>query len=337
MDFSKFGDMDTSHEIGVGVHEFLLHFNDTFQQSGKTLLEKYLREFAEITKWILVSDYAFYDKRKKHDIVTFSLIPYIASFEEMSTALGGLAPADIKKTRRVNPEFLKLLANGPIFSISIKLDRERKLYSDERVYHKKKNEMLIGQLRYWTNSTPAGKNKYRKMIKVLQNLDHIISGAGANLKAVRDIEIVSTLAAYLMCEVTRLTNVELIGWFSDRDALLNFKATKLGHFIFELVDLYYYVFCATEQIESKGKLVIGMPETTNKVWYDSLIRIPDLLAGTFADYDYEKNISTHDKFIPVIEQLFVAETRNLFFKINFDGGLRAGRLTWDPLTQKPSH
>lgn len=330
MDFSKFGDMETPKEIGIGVHEFLLHFNDTFQKSGRGLLELYLSEFDKVTKWILVSDYAFYDKNKKHDIVTFSLIPYIASFNDMSTALGGMAPADLKKIRSVKAEFLDLLASGPIFNISIKLDRERKLHSNERVYHKKKIEMFIGQLEYWIQSTPAGKNKYQELVKVLRNLDHIVSGSGANLKAIRDIEIVSTLTAYLMCEVTRLTNVERIGWFSDRDALLNFKAAKLGHFMFELVDLYYYVFCSSEQIDSAGKLVIGMPETANKVWYDTLIRIPDLLAGTFADYDYENNISTHDKFIPVIEKLFVSEARNLFFKINFNGGLQAGRLTWDP-------
>lgn len=330
MDFSNFGDMAEPKEIGVGVHDFLLHFNETFQKSGSTLLKAYLSEFGDVTKWVLVSDYAFYDKSKKHDIVTFSLIPYIASFDDMSAALGGLAPADIKKTRCVKPEFIELLASGPIFNISIKLDRERKLHSDERVYHKKKIEMLIGQFEYWIQSTPAGKSKFQKMIKILLNLDRIVSGAGANLKAIRDIEIVSLLTAYLMCEITRLTNVDRIGWFSDRDALLNFKAAKLGHFIFELVDLYYYIFCTSEQVGSKGKLVIGMPEAANKVWYDALIRIPDLLAGTFADYDYENNISTHDKFIPVIEKLFVSEARNLFFRINFNGGLQAGRLTWDP-------
>lgn len=328
MDFSKFGDMDGPSEIGFTVHNFLLHFNETFQQSGGALLDAYLKEFQHVTKWILVSDYAFYDKNKMHDVVTFSIIPYIAEFDTISTALGGMAPADLKKVRKVKAEFLNFLADGPVFNISIKLDRDRKLHPDERAYHKKKIAMLIGQLEYWCQSTPVGAKRYQKFIKVLRQLDQIVGGAGANLKAVRDIEIVATLAAYLMSEITTRAKVEIIGWFSDRDALLSYKAAKLGHFTFELVDLYYYIFCYHGDINSKGKLVLGLPGDDNVVWYDNLIRIPDLLAGTFADYDYNSNYSTHEKFIPVIEKLFVAEARNLFFKINFAGGLQAGRLSW---------
>ncbi|WP_312271587.1 hypothetical protein [Pseudomonas sp.] len=331
MDFSKFspfGSSDLEGDYGIPLHYFLAHFNESFKQSGGTILDAYLKEFDYVTKWLLVSDYAFYDKNKKHDIVTFSLIPYIASFERMRDVLGGLAPADLKKIRKVKKEFIHFLASGPVFNINIKLDRDRKLHTDERLYHRRKIEMLIAQLEHWAKTTPAGIDNYKRQIKMLRNLDLIVNSSGGNLKAIRDIEIVSSLAAYLMSEVTSRTNVEVIGWFSDRDALLNFKAAKLGNLIFEMVDLYYYALCYNLNESSKADLIIGLPEEKNSVWYDTLIRIPDLLAGTFADFDYENNVLSHDKFVSVVDGLFLAEKRNLFYNINFGDKLSAGRMMW---------
>lgn len=329
MDFSGFSDFENHEGVGFPIHLFLIHFNDTFQKSGGALLESFLNEFSEVKKWILVSDYAFYDKNKKHDVVTFSIIPYIADFEVISKSLGGMAPADLKKIRSVRGDFITFLKDGPIFNISIQLDRERKLFQDERLYHRKKLEMMIGQLEYWCETTPAGTETYKKFIKTLLQLEKIIQGPGGNLKAVRDIEIVSKLAAYLMADITSRANIELIGWLSDRDALLSFKAAKLGNFMLDLTSFYYHVFCQLSNESEKAKLVMGLPGNDNKVWYDNLIRVPDLLAGTLADYDYKNNSSTHGKFISVIENLFVSERRNIFFRIDFKPHLAAVRLTWD--------
>lgn len=328
MDFIKFGTGGEQEGVGVMVHHFLGHFNDTFQQSGAALLQSYLREFNGTEKWLLISDYAFNDSNKINDVITFSLMPYFADFDTLSAVLGSMAPADLKKIRSVKPEYLDFLAKGPVFNISIKLDRDRRLLEDERAYHLEKAKLMIRQLQYWIKTTPTHKNNHKRLIKLFERFASLSKGAGANLRVLRDLEIVTSLTAFLLCEVTRFASVDKIGWFSDRDSLLTYKSNIIGDYAFEMVNLLYYVFCQNEDIDAEGKLVFGVPERSNKVWYDDLVRIPDLIAGTLADYDYVNNISTHEKFIPVIESLFLSEHRNVFFKIDFKPTLNASRMTW---------
>jgi hypothetical protein len=179
--------------------------------------------------------------------------------------------------------------------------------------------MMIKQLQHWCLTTPEAKFHYMDFIKKLEVLREVVVNPGANMKVIRDIEILATMAAYLMFEVSKLIDVQTIGWFSDRDSILSYKAGKFrSPVIFDIVHHLYYLFCNDEGIESKGKLVLGVPESgaDGKVWYDSFNRIPDVIAGTLADYDYKKNKCSHKKFIPVVKDVFTSSKRNLFFDLD---------------------
>ncbi|MFT8210896.1 MAG: hypothetical protein ACMZI0_10550 [Symbiopectobacterium sp.] len=72
MDFSSFIkpealesiDLEQS-PIGFCIHTTVLHFNNSFIQSGKDLLDNFIKEHSGVKKWILSPDYAFYDSNKK--------------------------------------------------------------------------------------------------------------------------------------------------------------------------------------------------------------------------------------------------------------------------------
>jgi hypothetical protein len=333
MNFEKFeqhlnGIDAKSKPIGFGVHHFLLHFNSTFSQSGEKLFTEFLNSFSYVKKWIIASDYVFGDRKKPNDTVVFSIIPYLANLNDINHTINDMAPTDIKKTKRVTDEFLKFLSDGPVFNICIQLDRQRKLYADEREYHQSKIESIISQLEYWCESTPEGRSGYLQSIKKFRNAGKLMQSPGINLKTFRDIEVVSTLAAYLMAKTASTIDIEFISWLSDRDAMLDFKTDKLGHYMLDCTRYLYHSLCVNCGVNNHGKALFGLPEREGKMWYDSINRIPDLLAGTFADYEYELNKLSHKKYVPIVEKLFSAEKRNLFFRIDFNPKLKSSRLTW---------
>lgn len=332
MDFSKLNEFDGTEKAGFSVHLFLHSFNQAFYKSARKHFVDFLNEFKDINKWMVFSDYAMHDKKKKNDVITFTIVPYILEFHEYSTLLNWMAPNDLKKTRTVRPEFIEFLANGPIFNISIVLSRKRRLHNDEREYHIKSFEMMIAQLEIWCETTPEAKGNYIELIKKISILKQEVVRPGANLKVIRDIEIISTLAAYFIFEITKLIDIDKISWLSDRDTLLTYKAAKIGSpIIFDLIHHLYYLFCMSENIESKDKLILAIPESDSdgNVWFDSFNRIPDFISGALADYDYKQNTSTHEKFVQVIEKVFPSNKRNIFFSIEFTSkGFAVSRLEW---------
>ncbi len=92
-----------------------------------------------------------------------------------------------------------------------------------------------------------------------------------------------------MCEMVKIINdIEIIGWFSDRDKLLDFKKQKLRKpFIVELISNYFHVFCENQSLHTQTKLAFGIPEKNGKMWYDECIRLCDYICGTIADFNFE--------------------------------------------------
>lgn len=182
MDFSKFNESDGSEELGFSVHWFLDSFNQTFYKSCRKDFESFIGAHSNVEKWMIFSDYAMYDKSKKNDVITFSLVPYILTFDEYSSLLKKLAPNDLKSVRKVNSEFIDFLEEAPIFTISVVLDRKRKLHIDEVGYHSKRFEMMIAQLKQWCKTTPEAKEDYIALIKKISVLLDEVRKKGANLR-----------------------------------------------------------------------------------------------------------------------------------------------------------
>jgi len=335
MDFSKFmkphsleGVNPGQPLLGFGIHESITHFNNSFLQSGAKLLDDFIKEHEDTKKWILSSDYAFYDSEKNSDVVTFSLFPHLASFETMSECINIMAPSDLKKVRSVNDTFISFLKEGPVFNITLILDRERRMHSDEKLYHISRIDAMIGMLEYWCTSTPNAEQRYKKTIKELKQLKQLVKSSKLNLRLLRDIEIIASLAAYFLTEVSERANVEIIAWLSDRDSMLTFKHKFIGDYMLEQVSKLYHTLCVNSDVDPKGKLILTKPETVGKLAYDSFVRVPDYIAGTLADFDFDKQKASHPKFDTIRDGVFAAEKRNIFYKVFFHPNFQAHRLMW---------
>lgn len=306
-------------DAGFIFHNFLVAFDSTFNQSNNIKIKNFFEKNGHITKWMIFSDYVLYDKNKPNDVVTFSICPYAEDFFELGKRIDSLSFKDTKKLKRINKEFINFIKKSEILNLSILLSKDRKLDPlNEREMLKTRYKMAIKQINIWIEN--QGEKKYfKQLIKNLQLVLTELDKPGANLKAIRDIEIISSLTAYIAFQISQEIKIDTIGWFSDRDAMLSYKIAKFSKpIIYDLAYNTYHILMYNIDEEYKEKFVFGLPEAEGKVWYDSYNRVPDLIAATLADYNYEKNICSHDKYIPVIEEILADSENSIIYKISFD-------------------
>lgn len=306
-----------SIESGIIIPEFLYEFNNTFNESGVCSLKNFVQRI-NCSKWTIYSDYSF--KGKVNDTITFSIIPYIFDFEEFKKRMSALAPSDLKNTRNIEPGFLEFLRSMPIMHISILLNKKRRLnYDDEKNFILQKTNALIKKLKHWCETTPEAKDNYLKQIRNFKSLINKLKRNSPNLSVIRDIEIVATLVSYLITEMSLAKELEIIGWFSDRDTILNYmKSNTANPVVFDLVDLYTFALSENQDKLNRPKLAFGVPEETNAMWYDEFNRIPDYIAGTIADYDILNNAVSNLKFKTIIEEAIASNEKVLCYKLILD-------------------
>jgi len=318
------------NKAGIVMHNFLTHFDQTFNKSNHVIFENFFKKNEHVTKWMVFSDYALNDKNKTNDVITFSILPYTNDFFKLSEVIQKHSFKDIKKLKRVNKSFIDFINNNEILNISILFDKNMKLDPyNEREMLKSCYKTAINQIQFWIKSE-GEKEYYKYLLSAYNTLLQEVSKQGANLKNIRNIEIVSNLAAYILFQICISSKVNIIGWFSDRDAMLTHKAGKFPKpIIFDLVkNLFHNLMCSVNENYNE-KLVFGLPEQKGKLWYDSYNRIPDLIAATLADYDYEKNVCTHDKFIPIIDNVIVNREKTITYRIFLEEhGFSAGLLSF---------
>ncbi|QHQ18560.1 hypothetical protein GMW39_23830 [Pectobacterium parmentieri] len=306
-------------ETGFVFHNFLVAFDSTFNQSNHIKIKNFFEKNKHIKKWMIFSDYVLYDKKKPNDVVTFSIFPYAENFFKLGKKIDALSFKDTKKLKRINKEFINFIKKSEILNLSILLSKDRKLDPfNEREMLKTRYEMAIRQVNTWIKNQ-GEKVYFKQLTKNLQLVLKELDKSGANLKAIRDIEIVSSLTAYIAFQISQEIKIDTIGWFSDRDAMLSYKIAKFSKpIIYDLAFNAYHVLMYNVNEKYKEKFVFGLPEAEGRVWYDSYNRVPDLIAATLADYNYEDNICSHDKYIPVIDEILADSEKNIIYKISFN-------------------
>lgn len=116
------------------------------------------------------------------------------------------------------------------------------------------------------------------------------------------IELITQIISLLINHITDIKKNIRFFIASDRDALLtSFKQEKLNLFYNQLE--YYLVPIFNPDNKEIKEIVYLIPEEKGKVWYDEIIRIADIIAGTIADWNLKTNKTTHPKFIDVINKL----------------------------------
>lgn len=309
----NFKPLQEEASAGIVAHDFLPHFANAIRKNKA--YQDFIRHFASAKKWYLVSDYCFDANEKPNDCACFTIIPHIIPGDLLLTGLNEASGADIKSVRQVNPKFIAALEKLPLFNVSIVLNRKRRMFTDERRYFQAKIETTIRQLSVWDEATPEGRGFTSPFRTRLKRLEQVLKSSNANLKVIRDIDIVSSMAAYLAFTVSARKG-EMVTWFSDRDSMLSFmNDDEPSTLAFDLAYALHHVLCSSSGENMTGQFAFAVPESSGPVFYDPLVRIPDLICGALADYNLSTGKTSHVKFTPVLQELFTCSDRNAFYRL----------------------
>ena len=326
----KFTDLKTQEDIskiegatGVSVHYFFSALDDCFHKTSYIQFQKFFKRNAEYRKWMIFSDYVLGDENKSNDVLVFSIMPYRYDFDEFGEYIKIVSKKDFKKSKSVRNEFIEMIKTQEIFNMVFVLNKDRKLHSsDEKQYLIAKYEFLLKSITNFMKEEPDNPN-HPLFASMIDSVLTTLKRKSVNISLLRNIEIVSTIVPYIASQIyANSFNSEIIGWFSDRDKLLTYKKSDFrkdsGYLIHQLANANFTAF--VDQIYpiilTKPKFVLGVPEESGTMFYDSYNRIPDLIAGVMADYNYFENQSSL-KSISTIENILVDE-KTVIYKLNFD-------------------
>jgi hypothetical protein len=299
---------------------------DTFSKTfSNDLRANYLPKAQDYYKWICYSDYCIGDKNKPNNVITFSLVPYIDDQEDLSAHVKSIASNDIKNSKKVGAEFIKFLNEYPLVNFSFIID-DIKSVLGQSPSHIQSNLMFdleaLKNLYRSLIDTGSQNTEYHRLVikkidKTLQHVKH-----KQKIKQICEMLVISLIGAYVSSIIVNHTKATKFAWFSDRDAI-NEVSNSLS------TDLFHYFL----HVLNRGpNLDFNSSSATSKdeLFYDELLKIPDYIAGTLADYDSNYNEISKDKFKTMLVDYMAGNvTNNFIFQIksNPDGGLTCSRVT----------
>lgn len=292
-------------------------------------IDQFLEKSGYSGKWLLYSDYCLDDHNKPNDVLSFALIPFLDEniYQALDEAIHTYQPKDIKKSKEVNETFLKILKEFPIFSFSFILDDRKLLFGDtgsERV------DTVISVLNEIKQNFEAWRKNadeenevvlyYDETIKKLKTQIHRVEQK-KDTSLISDIILIALLGGVYASKILkRLPNLDIIGWFPDRDS----SNEGCDNIIVPIYNTIVY-----NRIQNRHtRWAVTMPDTSKKPFYDNENRIVDYICGTIADYDLQSNKVSKDKFCTVLEDL-LADNPNvrIYRVISSKNPLQIGSIT----------
>jgi len=283
-----------------------------YQSSVRNMREHYFQYHFQNTDWLLLSDY-YFGNDKLNKVVTFTALPYVGNIEELQHTIQSVAPKDIKHTRNVNSEFVNLLHQLPILNISFIFDRTIKyliwktqdeFLEDMSLYA----QILNAYTAHWIETEPHQKQRLTRLLKNIRYMQDCIQHK-KKLPILCEVFFISLLGGYVGSVLARETMLENLLWMSDRD-----RSNELGN------NLIRELFQLTLINIIKHNIQFGFTSanSSSDEWYQELVRIPDYLTGTIANFDFKKGDHNLEKItIQKMLGLYFSENRESSFIYRF--------------------
>jgi hypothetical protein len=311
------------------MENFLILFNSTLSHSTKSNLIEYLQLHKNIENWLISSDYCLGDPNKPNDVFSFSIIPYFSTLSAIQTRINELCPKDIKKVKEIPDNWVKALASKVVFHFAFIVEKRRKWRFSESIENERPTikillEKLKNNIQEMTESQPNNCNHLLDTIKKIDALIIEITRPSSNITLLKDIMFASFSAAYLGGLISSILPIKNLAWLSDRDKI----SQSYNHIAEDFFYLNFLSLAKHFEVDKKPQLATTRPdETSEEMWFDEIIRIPDYFAGTLADWDIAKNQASKNKFLKIIEGAVADNPRFALIKIKYvDGDLQACRL-----------
>jgi len=297
--------------------------DEVFYKSSIEDMKKFYFTYTKDEKeWLLFSDY-YLDNEKPNNTITFTAMPNIINILDIKNIIKSIAPKDVKHTRNVNQDFIKLINSLPILNV-VFIFEPRKYYlwdsKDELIFSLYEYiNIIYAYIEYWLKNEPETKDKLDCLSKSIKCFEKLLFEE-KKLKLLARMYLISLLGGYYSSFIHRETKLSSLVWFSDRDSTNEICNNLIRHlFQINLIDI----------IKKNIQFAFTRSNSESDEWYSELVRIPDYLTGTISSFDfynksgYDKE--THHKMLKHHFSYNIVNTFLYRFKID-DEGLRIQRM-----------
>ncbi|MGB7194890.1 MAG: hypothetical protein WBD81_15665 [Collimonas pratensis] len=287
------------------MEDVITALDGTLRETISANLRRYL-QLNRNSKFIILSDYCLDDRKKPNRVASFTILPNDFEFTSYSNYLGEISSKDLKNCRSIKPDFIKHISEKRIFSISFIFEDLKGLTDNSMIAGKflvnERIDNTISMINKWTRKQPYNKDNHKSFIKKLNSIKSNINSKTPNLNLYRSVTIISLLAGYLAYMLTKEANAITVGWFSDRDKIIE----AWDGVAIDMFSANHNALCERNGIHSsKTKLFIGNDGgNSGALWFDNFNRIPDHLAGTLASWDIKNNTLQRGKHVDILRNCF---------------------------------
>lgn len=298
----------------------------TFEKSSLRDMESWFDDYPDDSAWYVISDYCFGDKNKKSDSVSFSILLNHDKIDNIKEYIHAVAPKDIKSTRSVSKGFIQYINSPVIFHITFMIDRNTKYMKDYATRENMKEFLAV----FREFATLIDKNSsfdegfVSSALKRSREFERDFDNKNFNVKLSRQIYLVSVFASLIFYYLNKTKKPSYIKWVSDRDAInkrYDGFIYDLAYFLFlsEVSQDINYVEGSEMTLLHKPNFIFPVEEELESGLYDELIRIPDYLAGTLADFDMNSGTFSKDKFYTVFFDSLVESKNHSVIQVYGEG------------------
>lgn len=284
------------------MYDIITPLKQTLRKSSFADITRWLSSHPDDAAWYLISDYCIGDKGKNNDVVSFSVLLNHDTSEKIKSYINRSAPKDIKSTRKVSTDFLNYINCPVIYNFTFVIPRKSK-FLKKTITIKKMNEFFpaFKDIVLKTDANSSFKKGYvDSVIKRITSFVNDFEKSQFNAKLARQIYLIGTLASVIFDSLVIIKNPSNVIWVSDRDAIIQRYDGFIFDFAFFMFVLVHSESISTEKpaitILDKPQFHFYAPTNKGEGFYNEFVRIPDYIAGTMADFDFEKGSFSKDKY-----------------------------------------
>jgi len=287
----------------VGIYQAL---KDAFEFEAEIGFRAYVRGRIA-TEWVIAADFVTSGPERAND--TFAFTVYARerdNFSDLLSEIRSAIPADIKRVRHLDPKAATFLADRRRFHFCFIPNQERHQLGSWEETQAAVDE-LVKHIRTWPDS-PAKAGIVRKFEALMQRA----KASKFKYTLLHDITLLAALSAYVAILIAKHAHPEIIMFAFDRDAM----TTAFDGMLYDMASLNFDTLCKIENVPRDRIILSNAIDMTAKngqrAWTDDLIRVPDYIAGSLAQWDFwtDKCSPVRSKVAGVIEHV-IAENPNL--------------------------
>jgi hypothetical protein len=271
--------------------------------------------------WLLLSDYYFGDQ-KPNKVITFSAMPACPYVPELQDAIKAVAPRDIKNTRSINADFVRLINLLPLINIVFLFENKKHFIWDTTAEATAAMldhvEILRAYVEYWRTNEPASRPRLKRITRNLDDLESLLK-RGKKLRIISAMFLVAILGGYVGSLIARETDLSTLIWLSDRDS-----TNEIGKNLIR--DLFQITLI--DVIKKNINFSFTSSNSNCDEWYKEVTRIPDYITGAAAGFDFTQTRAVDEKTTQMLGLHFRNNRSNTFlfrFKVD-DERIRLQRM-----------